>query len=245
MKAILLTAGYATRLYPLTKDVPKALLPVNGRPMLDHILDQINRLDAVDEIIVVSNHKFINQLERWTESAETTKKVTLLDDGSTDEDNRLGAIGDIYFAVEKCRIDDELVILCGDNLFTFDLADYYEYYKKLGMDCVCSKKVTDREEIKSYAVVIVDSAGKILELEEKPSDPKSDIAVFATYFYKRDTVPLFKRYLDEGNKPDAPGYFLQWLYKRKDVYTYEMQGYCYDIGTNKAYEEAQEVFRNL
>ncbi len=242
MKAILLCAGYATRLYPLTIDKPKALLPVNGKPMLDYILEHIEKLDVVDEIILVSNHKFIEQMDAWTKTVKTTKKLTLLDDGSTCEDDRLGAIGDIYFAVKNCCINEETVILCGDNLFTFDLKHYYDFYKNSGVDCVCAKKVPDKEEIKGYAVASTDKNGKIIELEEKPKEPKSDLAVFATYFYTGDTMQMVKKYLEEGNKPDAPGYFLQWLYKLKPVHVYEMDGVCYDIGTPKAYEEAQEVF---
>ena len=242
MKAILLVAGYATRLYPLTKDRPKALLPVGGKLMLDYILDQINKIDEIDEVFVVSNHKFISQFEAWVKNADTKKKLSLLDDGSTDEDNRLGAIGDIYYAVDNGKIDDDLLIICGDNLFTFDLGDYNRFFKQAGKDCVCSKRVSDAEEIKGYAVALVDKDGIILDLEEKPANPKSDLAIFATYFYQKSTVPMFKQYLDEGNKPDAPGYFLQWLYTRKHVMTYEMGGLCYDVGAHKAYEEVQRVF---
>jgi len=245
MKAIFLTAGYATRLYPLTLDKPKALLEINEKPILDYILEQVNTIPEIDEIYVVSNHKFFGQLSRWAKTAQTDKKVIVMDDGSTADENRLGAIGDIQFAIDKAAIDDDVLIICGDNLFTFDLKNYYDYYKSLDKDCVCCKIVDDKDEIKGYAVAIVDENHKILDLEEKPQDPKSNIAVFATYFYKRATAPMFKTYLDEGNKPDAPGYFLQWLYKRKDVYAYEMDGICLDIGTARALALANEIFRNL
>lgn len=243
MKAILLAAGYATRLYPLTLDTPKALLQVAGKPMLDHILAQADKLDDINEYILVSNHKFIGQFEEWAKTAPTAKKLTVLDDGTSNENDRLGAIGDIQFAIEKCEIDeDDIIVLCSDNLFTFDLLDYYRFFREKNCDCVCVKQVTDYEEIKGYAVALLDAESRITELEEKPQNPKSDIAVFATYFYTKDTVRLFERYLAEGNKPDAPGYFPQWLYSRKPVFAYKMNGECYDIGTHKAYEEIQQIF---
>ncbi len=242
MKAILLVAGYATRLYPLTLDTPKALLPINGRPMLDYIVDEINKIDEIDCIYVVSNHKFINNFEDWSKTVDTKKTVKVIDDGTETEVTRRGAIGDIYYVVEQEKVDDEIVVIAGDNYFTFDLKDYFNYFKRIGKDCVCTKRHGDIEQLKQFAVAQTDTNGRIIDLVEKPSEPKSDLAVYATYFYKRDTVPLFHEYLRQGNKPDAPGYFVQWLYKVKDVYSYEMQGECYDVGTLKNYEEVQKLF---
>ena len=244
MKAIFLAAGYATRLYPLTKDRPKALLPVNGRPILDYILDQVNRIPDIDGIFVVSNHIFYENFAKWAETAETPKKIAVLDDGTTSDKNKLGAIGDIQFAIERGRIDDEILIICGDTLFTFDLKKYFDYYREKEKDCVCCKTVDDPEDIKRYAVALTDENMRIIDLEEKPQSPKSNLAVFATYFLTQDTTRLFAKYLAEGNKPDAPGYFPQWLYKIKDVYAYEMDGVCLDIGTHAAYAEAGEIFKN-
>ena len=242
MKAVILVAGYATRLYPLTKDTPKPLLSVGGRPIIDYIVDQINRIDAADEIFVVSNHKFALHFEKWAESKNNIKKITVLDDGTSTEETRRGAIGDIFYTITEKAIDDDMVIIAGDNLFTYDLKENYDYFMDKGDDCVCVKQFDDPEMIKQLGVVLLDEDNRIIDFEEKPENPKSNKASFATYFYKRETVPLFKTYLEEGNKPDAPGNFLAWLYKRKPVYGYVMNGECYDIGTHKALQEVREIF---
>lgn len=244
MKAIILAAGYATRLYPLTKDRPKALLPVAGKPIIDYIVDEIETIECIDTIYVVTNHKFVDHFSDWAKDYSGQKLLKIIDDGTTNEDNRRGAIGDIHFVIDRESIDENLMIIAGDNLFTFKLRDYYDFYLQIGGDCVCAKKVEDREEIKQLAVAVVDSNGKILELIEKPQEPPSDIGVYAAYIYTKDTVGLFDAYLSEGNKPDAPGYFVQWLYKRKDVFVYVMDGECYDVGTPKSYEEVNGIFNS-
>lgn len=243
MKAIILVAGYATRLYPLTLNTPKALLPINEKPIIDYIVEQVNTIKSIDCIYVVSNHKFAEQFYAWQSKKNNPVQIKVIDDGTEDEDTRRGAVGDIYYAVEKENIDDEVIIIAGDNFFTYSLLEYYEFYKNIGHDCVCVKKFDDKEMIKQLGVALLDENDKVINIEEKPQNPKSDTAVFATYIYKKETVPLFKKYLDEGNKPDAPGYFVQWLYSRKDVYAYRMNGECYDIGTHKAYEEIQEIVK--
>lgn len=247
MKALILAAGYATRLYPLTINNPKPLLPINGRPIIDYIVDEINTIDVIDKIYVISNHKFAGHFEQWAETVKSEREVVILDDMTSTEETKLGAVGDIQFVIESEKIDDELMIAAGDNYFTFKLKEYYDFYRSISRDCVCAKRLDDVEMLKSFAVASVNDAGKIMELVEKPQQPKSDLAVYATYIYKRDTVPMFKQYLEEGNKPDAPGYFVQWLYKRKDVYAYIMNGDCYDIGTPKAYEDINKLLmgRNL
>lgn len=242
MKAILLVAGYATRLYPLTKDIPKSLLPVNGKPILNYILDEVLSIDSVDEIIVVSNDKFFKNFKQWSEAVNSNKPIKVLNDGSTAEDNRLGAIGDIHKAIKDEKIDDDTIIIAGDNLFTYSLKECYDFYVEKKSDCVVAKIVNDKETLKELAVALLDESGKVIELNEKPKEPNSNVAVFATYIYKKETIPMFEQYLKEGNKPDAPGYFVQWLYKRKDVYAYKMNGECYDVGNIKSYEEVKEVF---
>lgn len=242
MKAIILVAGYATRLYPLTKDTPKPLLSVGGKPIIDYIVEQINKVSVVDEIFVVSNHKFASHFEKWANEKNNVKPITVLDDGTSTEETRRGAIGDIYYTITEKNIDDDIVIIAGDNLFTYDLKENYDYFVEKGDDCVCVKQFDDAEMIKQLGVVLLDENNRVVDFEEKPENPKSDKASFATYFYKKETVPLFKTYLDEGNKKDAPGNFLAWLYKKKPVYAYVMNGECYDIGTHKALNEVREIF---
>jgi len=242
MKAIILAAGYATRLYPLTLSTPKPLLPICGKPLIDYILEQIGELDCVDAVYVVTNHKFASAFRGWESGHGGRKPVKILDDGTADEASRLGAIGDIDFVIKRERIDDDLLIIAGDNIFTYSLKNCAAFFEKMG-DCIVAQETEDIEILRSVAVATLGPDGRVLDLIEKPAAPPSKFGIFATYFYKRETLPLFAQYLEGGNKPDAPGYFVQWLHKRKPVYAWIMDGECYDIGTPKAYEEIQEIFR--
>ncbi len=242
MRAIILAAGYATRLYPLTKDKPKALLPVCGKPIIDYIIDKLQKVKEVKDITVISNHKFAEDFYKWAESVKSEKPVYVLDDGSTCEDDRLGAIGDIYFAVNKQNINEDVLIIAGDNLFTFELSDCNEFFKEVGENVVVVKEIDNIEQLRQFGVAVLNENGKVMELVEKPQNPPSNTAVFATYFYNKETVDLLRKYIEEGNKADAPGYFVQWLYKIKDVYAYKINGECFDVGNIEAYNEVQAVF---
>lgn len=243
MKAIILAAGYATRLYPLTLDKPKALLPVAGKPILNYIVEEIETIGEIDELIVVSNTKFYTNFEEWKASYAGRLAVTVLDDKTTDDSNKLGAVGDISFAIDTLGINDDILVMAGDNIFTFALKDYYDAYKAQNKDMVLVKELHDEEDLKRMANVITDENGIVTDMVEKPPVPVSNLAAFASYIYKKDTVPLIKKYLNEGNNPDAPGFFPSWLHKVKPVYAYTFQGECYDIGTPKSYEEVNEIFR--
>lgn len=245
MKAIILAAGYATRLYPLTIDKPKALLPIAGKPILDYIVDEIETIDAVNELVIVSNDKFYGNFVKWNEKRKSHINISVLNDNTTDDTNKLGAIGDIQYAVDKMKIDDDLLIMAGDNIFTFKLKDFYNSYLKTNKDMILVKELDSIDDLRRMANVETDSEGKVTAMVEKPAEPKSNMAAFASYIYKKDTVPLISRYLNEGNNPDAPGFFPSWLYKQKDVYTYKFIGECYDIGTPKSYKEVNEIFENI
>lgn len=244
MKALILAAGYATRLYPLTIDNPKALLPVRGRAILDYIVDEIETIDEINEIVVISNNRFFVLFEVWGDERRETsqKKITVLDDGTTSEENKLGAIGDMWFAIETLHIDEDIVVIAGDNLFTYRLKDSFDAFKKSGLDMVLAKQIPVLSELQRMAVGILDTNNIIVDMEEKPKNPKSDIAFFATYFYKQETIPMIKAYLDQGNTPDAPGHFPAWLYVRKSVLAFLFDGECVDIGTPESYEEVQHSF---
>ncbi len=182
----------------------------------------------------MSNHKYYEAFINWGQM----KPVRILDDGTRSVEDRRGAIGDILFTIEEANIDDDTIIIAGDNLFTFALAEYVDFFKRMNADCVCAKHIDDIEQLKSLAVAETDENGMITDLVEKPSEPKSHLGVYAVYMYKRETLPLFKQYIAEGNNKDAPGHFVQWLYKLKPVYAYKMNGDCIDIGTIEAYNEA-------
>ncbi len=242
MKAIILAAGYATRLYPLTLNQPKALLPIAGKPIINYITEQIETIGVVDEIIVISNDKFYPHFCSWRDEAKCSLNITVLNDNTTDDTNKLGAVGDMDFAINKLGIDDEILVMAGDNIFTFELKDFYNEYKVKNSDMILVKKIDEIEELRRMANVEMTSDGKVCGMVEKPENPKTNIAAFAMYIYKKDTVPMIKQYLDEGNNPDAPGFFPSWLYKKKDVYAYTFNGECYDIGTPKSYSEVNEIF---
>ena len=244
MKAIILAAGYATRMYPLTLNKPKALLPLGNRLVIDYIVAQINRLSAVDTLYVVTNQKFFTQFESWKKAAVSELPIEILNDGSDCEDNRLGAIGDIHFTIREKEIDDDVCIIAGDNYFTFDLREQYDCFKSTGCDTVCAGRIASREQLKQFAVAVLDADSRIVSLIEKPQEPPSDIAVYASYFYRRDTVPMFSQYLNEGHMPDAPGYFVQWLHKVKDVRAYIMNGESYDIGTIETYDTVNKMLKD-
>ncbi len=243
MKALVLAAGYATRLYPLTKVVAKPLLPLAERPMLDYLLDAIDKAEEVDEVHVVTNHKFAGAFEEWAE----TRAVVVHDDGTTSEDDRLGAIGDIRFVVEQAGLEgDDLLVIAGDNLFDYSLADYVQWWRGKGeASAVVLYDVGSLELVKKYSSVDVDADGRLLSFVEKPESPTSSLVATAAYIYHRAHVPLLRTYLDEGNPPDQPGRFLAWLVPRVPVYGYTATGDWRDIGDAEQLLDADNHLRGL
>jgi glucose-1-phosphate thymidylyltransferase len=234
VKALILAAGYATRLRPLTDTIPKQLLPVGGRPMVDWILDRIAETSA-DEVHLVTNARFAADFERWAEG----KDVRVHDDGTTSNEDRLGAIGDIAFV----GLDDDLLAIAGDNLFDFSLADYESYWRAKGGSCVAVHDVGDPELAKKYGIVDVDADDRITNFVEKPENPPTTLCATATYLYRRDHAALIRTYLEEGNPPDQPGNFVAWLHKREPVYAYRLPGDWYDIGDQAQLLEADNRMR--
>ena len=243
MKAIILAAGYATRLYPLTKTLAKPLLPVGGRPMLDYLLDRLREADAIDEIHVVTNHKFADAFADWAR----TRDVRVHDDGTASEDDRLGAIGDIAFVIEQAGLEDEdLFVVAGDNLFDYSLADYLRWWRDKGeASAVVLYDVGSLELVKQYSSVELDEAGRLHSFVEKPEDPRSSLVATASYIYHRAHAPLIRRYLEEGNAPDQPGRFVAWLVPRVPVYGYTVTGDWRDIGDASQLLEADNRLRGL
>lgn len=240
MKAIILAAGYATRLYPLTENCPKALLPVGGRSILDHLLSYLRRAPALDEVHIVSNHRFFRNLSDWAEGARETYaplKLKVWDDGTTSNENRLGAIGDIRFAIEKTGLDDDLLVAASDNLLDAPLDGLFEDFRRNGRDTLLCGRLDDAEECRRYAVLELSPDGRVLSMVEKPEQPKTNIVAYAIYLYRRDTIPEILRYLDEGNNPDSPGHLPEWLHTRREMRAVVYQGTCVDIGTVRAYTE--------
>lgn len=234
MKALILAAGYATRLRPLTDSIAKPLLPVAGRPMVDWILDRIAETSA-DEIHLVTNARFAGDFERWAQD----KNVHVHNDGTTSNDDRLGAIGDIEFV----GLGDDLLVIASDNLFDYSLADYESYWRQKNGSCIAVYDVGDRELAKKYGIVDVDEHDRVTNFVEKPADPPTTLCATATYLYRRDHAALVSTYLAEGNPPDQPGNFVAWLHKRVPVYAYRFPGEWYDIGDQAQLLEADNRMR--
>lgn len=245
MKAIILAAGYATRLYPLTENVPKPLLEVAGKTILDFIVEKIDRVSEVDEVIIVTNDKFSGHFSEWNETSNYSKKITVVNDGTLTNETRLGAIGDIQYIIEHLDISDDLMILAGDNLFDFELTDFVSYFNEVGTDCITSYVEENTAQVKRAGVVELDEVQKVLSFEEKPAEPRSNYCVPAFYLYKKETLPLFREYLEEGNNPDAPGHFVPYLIDKKAVHAFLFEGKRYDIGTVESYQAVKDVFENL
>lgn len=242
MKAIILAAGYATRLGKLTENMPKSLLKINNKPIIDYICEEIEKINVIDSIYVISNHKFYSNFIEWKNHTSFGKDIVILDDGSTFDGNKLGAIGDISFTIDKMNIDDDLLIIAGDNFFTYSLVDFYNYFLQVDSNCICVQWNNSLKDLRRMGVAEVNNKNKIIGFEEKPENPKSNLAVYATYIYTKYTLPLFRKYLSEGNNPDAPGYFPAWLYRVRDIYTYDFLGECYDIGIIESYNEVNTKF---
>jgi glucose-1-phosphate thymidylyltransferase len=246
VKAIILAAGYATRLYPLTQTVAKPLLPVAGRPMLDYLLDAIAAVDEVDAVHVVTNHKFADSFLKWAETHEAKGlPIEVHDDGTASEDDRLGAIGDVQFVVEHAGLEhDDLLVIAGDNLFDFSLDHYVAWWRANGQaSAVMLYDVGDLELVKKYSSIDLDGDNRIVAFTEKPEQPTSTLVATASYIYHRAHVPLLKLYLDEGNQPDQPGRFIAWLCTRAPVYGYVIQGEWRDIGDAAQLLEADNTLR--
>jgi glucose-1-phosphate thymidylyltransferase len=241
MKAVILAAGYATRLRPLTEDFPKPLLPVGGRPMLDWIVERVEEVGDVDGIHVVTNARFADDFRQWAEG----RGIDVHDDGTTSNEDRLGAVGDLRFTVEQGRLQgDHLLVIAGDNLFDYSLARYVDWWKGKGTaSAIAVRRVPDRELIKQYGVVTVGEDDRITSIVEKPDDPQGDLAATATYLYHREHAALLQEYLEGGNSPDAPGRFPEWLVHRAPVYGYAFEGLWMDIGDREQLLVADNLLR--
>ena len=226
MKALILAAGYATRLRPLTDSFPKMLLPLADRPMLDYLLDRIREVGEVDEIHLVTNAQFAPLFRDWAPD-----DVTVHDDGTTSNEDRLGAIGDIAFTIERAGLEGEdLLVVAGDNLIGYSLPDFVSFWRSKGGSAIAVYQLGDRSLLRNYGVVELDESERVIGFEEKPNDPRSDLAATASYLYRADDVELLPRYLAEGNAPDAPGNFAAWLFERAPLYGYRFSGEWHDIG---------------
>ena len=243
MKSIILAAGYATRLYPLTENQPKPLLPVAGKPMLNYIMEKIEEVSNIDEVFVVTNNKFFLTFVQWKANNEDkfTKKITIVNDKTKTNEDRLGAIGDIHYVIDTMNIDEELLVIAGDNLFEFSLGEFVDFAK--GRSSLAVYDLKDKSKIANkFGCVELDEESKLIGFEEKPSNPKTTLASTACYFFTKDDVELLENCIKENNKPDNTGDFIQYLSEKKDVFGFVFDEKWFDIGGKEEYEEVNKIY---
>ena len=255
MNALILAAGYATRLYPLTRNKAKPLLAVGGKPIIEWLFDNLVSIPGLGTVYIVTNDKFARDFQNWANtyqdrfaSAKTTAdrhrgiQIKIINDGSKSDDDKLGAIGDINLVLTRENLaNDDLLVVAGDNLFKQPLTEFVNASKNCPAT-VAVHDVGNLEAMKKYGTVTIDNKGVITNFEEKPKEPKSTLAAVALYYYSREVLPLFTTYLAAGNNPDQPGLFLQWLYSRRPVHTFEIKGQWLDIGSKETLENADKIF---
>ena len=243
MKLLLLAAGYGTRLYPLTRNRAKPLLEVAGVPMIERIIALFAGVPQIDGTFIVTNHRFAADFEAWAAGYRSPLpgELRVFDDGTTTDENKLGAIGDIRFVLDAAGVGEDLLVVAGDNLFDTPLDGFVARGGEQG--CLIGVyDVGDLERVRQYNHIVVDGHGRVVEFEEKPPRPKSTRTAICLYSLPAATLPLVSRYLEAGGNPDAPGYYIEWLHRQVPVYTYRIAGIWFDLGTMASYEEANRVF---
>lgn len=245
MKNIVLAAGYATRLYPLTENFPKPLLEVNGKSILDYLIEDIDKIDDIDGHVIISNAKYAPVFEKWAANAAYKKPITVLNDGTLSNETRLGAVRDIDFAIEKLGIDEDILVIAGDNLLDFSLCEFVRFAKEKNASAVMVNYETNIDELRKCGVMLPDENMRIISMEEKPKEPKSNWCVGPFYFYKRDDLKFIRQGIKEGCGVDAPGSFVCYLCNKTPVYAMEMPGSRYDIGGFDSYSEVKKNYKGI
>ena len=243
MKCLILAAGYATRLYPLTENFPKPLLPVQDKPILDWLIDDMDTLGEIDEYVVSSNHKFAHHFDAWAKTK--TQKVTVVDDGTSSNETRLGAVKDIQYAIDKLGLNDDMLVIAGDNLLDFSLTKFIQYAKEKNTSCIMRFYEPSEKKLVKCGVVTIDENDKILEMTEKSPTPATHWCCPPFYYYTKEDAKLVQKGIDSGCGVDAPGSYIAWLCKQTTVHAMEMPGKRYDIGNLESYENVQKEYKGI
>ena len=246
MNILILAAGYATRLYPLTENKAKPLLDVAGKPMMEWVIDNLAPIDGIEKVYVVTNNKFAAAFQAWADEYNRTHAklaFEIINDGSTGDADKLGAIGDLNLVISRAGLAaSDLIVVAGDNLFNQSLEGFGKFCREKNQPVLGVYDVGSLEQAKKYGVVAVDDGGTITSFEEKPAEPKSTLIGIALYYYPASTVASVATYLAAGNNPDQPGRFVQWLYPRTPVQTWQVPGTWFDVGSKETLEEANAIF---
>lgn len=243
MKCLILAAGYATRLYPLTENFPKPLLKVGEKTILDWLLEDIETCGLVDEYIVVSNHRFANHFQDW--ASQHTLPIVVVDDGTSTNETRLGAVKDIEFAMEALGIDDDVLVIAGDNVLDFSLTSFVRYATEKGTSCTMRYYETDEKRLRKSGVSEVGEQDRLLSLEEKPAKPKSHWCTPPFYFYKKEDIRRIHEAIADGCGTDAPGSLVAWMCSHSTLHSMKMPGNRYDIGNLESYENVQKTYKGI
>lgn len=242
MKNVIIAAGYATRLYPLTENFPKPLLKVGPRNILERMLDDIDAFPEIDSHVIITNHRFAPIFEEWLKGKSYTKPVKIIDDGTSTNETRLGAVRDLLYAIEQECIDDDMMVLAADNILEFSLRGFIDYFNEKGTSVIMCHHEPELKKLQRTGVIAVDDAMRVLEMQEKPERPVSNWAVPPFYIYSKADLPLIKGCLDNGCGFDAPGNLAHYLAEKSTLHAWPMPAGRFDIGSLDSYEEAQRRF---
>ena len=243
MKCLILAAGYATRLYPLTQNFPKPLLVVKGKTILDWLIEDVDRSGAIDEYVVISNHKFAHHFEAWAKSK--VQKITVVDDGTESNESRLGAVRDIQFAVDSLNIREDILVMAGDNLLDFSLTKFISYAQEKKTSCIMRYYENVQAKLQRSGVVTLDQQDRVLGLVEKPDVPASNWCCPAFYYYTAEDAARIPEGIADGCHTDAPGSYVAWLCKRSTIHAMQMPGSRYDIGNLESYNKIKEEYEGI
>ena len=243
MKCLILAAGYATRLYPLTENFPKPLLDVRGKTILDWLVDDIDTTGLIDEYVVISNHKYAHHFENWAKNK--TMHVTVVDDGTCSNETRLGAVKDIQFAIEKLGLDDDMLVIAGDNVLDFSLTKFIAYAREKKTSCIMRYFEGQEKKLQKCGVVSIDEQDRILLMEEKPAQPKSNWCCPPFYYYTREDARLVAKGIEAGCGTDAPGSYIAWLCTQTPVHAMEMPGKRFDVGNLESYNKIRDEYEGI
>ena len=247
MKVVIIAAGYATRMYPITLNTPKPLLPIGDSTILSLLMEKVSSIIGISECIIVSNHKFINDFKDWRDNNKRNWlcSVKIMDDGTENNDERLGAVRDLLLVIEKYSINEDILVLAADNLIEFSLVEFVNYAQEKNVSCIMYHEEKSIEKLQRTGVIIIDNNKKVLDFQEKPLIPNSHFAVPPFYYIVSSDIPLIKECIENSNEYDALGNLAQYIYKHSILYAWSMNGRRIDIGDLKTYKKISKDYNQI